>query len=86
MTPGETWSLRITGTDDPSGIDCTVAAVDGPARRRALPHAEDGEALTADVDLPGAGLYRVTVGADRLPSPLTQLVFAGPGGTRPPEG
>lgn len=85
VTPGETWSLRITGTDDPSGIDCTVAAVDGPARRRALPYAEDGDALTADVELPGAGLYRVTVEADRLPSPLTQLVFAGPGGTRPPE-
>lgn len=85
VTPGAAWSLRITGTDDPSGIDCTVAAVDGPVRRQVRPYAEDGDALTADVELPEAGLYRVTVEADRLPSPLTQLVFAGPDGTRPPE-
>lgn len=86
VTPGTPWSLRITGTDDPGGIDCTVAAVDGGVRREVRPYAGGGDALSADVELPAAGLYRVTVEADRLPSPLTQLVFAGDAGTGPAEG
>ncbi|MFE3716457.1 lipase/acyltransferase domain-containing protein [Streptomyces cyaneofuscatus] len=85
VTTGSPWSLRITGTDDPAGIDCTVEAVDGGVRREVRPYAGDGDALSADVELPAAGLYRVTVEADRLPSPLTQLLFAGPGDTRTPQ-
>lgn len=83
VVPNAEWTVRITGTDDPSGIDCTVTAVDGGFRREARLDAGDDDVLEADLEVPDAGLYRVTVEADHLPSPLSQLVFAGPGGTTP---
>ncbi|WP_393058691.1 esterase/lipase family protein [Streptomyces sp. LN549] len=83
VVPNAEWTVRITGTDDPSGVDCTVAAVEGGFQREVSLYAGDDDALGADLEVPDAGLYRVTVEADYLPSPLTQLVFAGPGGTAP---
>lgn len=83
VVPNSEWTIRITGTDDPSGVDCTVASVDGDFQREARLYASDGDALGASVKVPGVGLYRVTVEADYVTSPLTQLVFAGADGLMP---
>ncbi|WP_231573843.1 hypothetical protein [Streptomyces sp. e14] len=74
------WDLSVTGADDPAGVTCSVSAVDSEYSRTARVQT-DGDRLRATVSVPDTGLYRVTVAADHSP-PLTQLVFAGPDGTR----
>ncbi|MEU9502472.1 hypothetical protein [Streptomyces sp. NPDC048196] len=76
ITPHATWEIQITGTDDPAGITCTIAGVDGDFTKRARLYADDDDALTARIQVPDVGLYRVTVDTDG-PAPLTQLVLAG---------
>ncbi|MFF4695872.1 lipase/acyltransferase domain-containing protein [Streptomyces chattanoogensis] len=77
VTPGTTWEIQVTGTDDPAGITCTVTGTDGGFTKPARLYADEDDALTARIQVPDAGLYRVTVEADG-PTPLTQLVLAGP--------
>ncbi|MFF7415462.1 esterase/lipase family protein [Streptomyces lydicus] len=76
VTPNDTWEIRVTGTDDPAGVICTVAGVEGDFTKRARLYADEDNALTARIQVPDGGLYRVTVEADSV-TPLTQLVLAG---------
>ncbi|MGV9248659.1 lipase/acyltransferase domain-containing protein [Streptomyces sp. NPDC003710] len=79
VVPESKWRLKVTGTDDPSGVDCTITAVEGSWSRDARLSATGNDVLHADVQVPEAGLYRLTVDAAYSPTRLTQLVFAGPG-------
>ncbi|MFD4371116.1 esterase/lipase family protein [Streptomyces sp. NPDC058486] len=75
----ERWHLYVTGTDDPAGVRCAIAAVDGDHKSKAPLEADSGNRLRAAVRLPAPGLYRITVDADHSLT-LTQMVFAGPAG------
>ncbi|MFA7766362.1 hypothetical protein [Streptomyces sp. NRRL S-448] len=79
--PHARWDLSITGTDDAAGIECTISAVDGEYTRSARVQADGDDRLRATLTVPDTGLYRVTVRSDQSHT-LTQLVFAGPDGTR----
>ncbi|WP_019354297.1 hypothetical protein [Streptomyces sp. AA1529] len=79
VPPGAEWQVEITGTDDPSGVECTLAALDGDGwSRDGSPYADGDELLRVDLRVPRPGLYRLTVTAPYSPAALTQLVFAGP--------
>ncbi|WP_409239447.1 lipase/acyltransferase domain-containing protein [Streptomyces sp. PA5.6] len=77
VTPGSAWECVVTGTDDPSAVECGIAAVDGSWSRRQLSLDVIGDdRLSSRVSLPAAGLYRITAKADYGPV-VTQIVFAG---------
>ncbi|MFG2894964.1 esterase/lipase family protein [Streptomyces sp. NPDC048248] len=78
VSPDASWEIQLNGTDDPAGITCTIEGVEGDFTKRARLYADDEDALTARVQVPAAGLYRVTVEAGG-PTALTQLVLAGSG-------
>ncbi|WP_331742759.1 lipase/acyltransferase domain-containing protein [Streptomyces sp. NBC_00868] len=78
--PHTKWDIAITGTDDATGIECTISAVDSDYTRSARVHADGDDRLRATLTVPDTGLYRVTVRSDHSHT-LTQLVFAGPDGT-----
>ncbi|MFD5881919.1 lipase/acyltransferase domain-containing protein [Streptomyces yangpuensis] len=80
--PNVRWDVFVSGTDDVSGVEWSVAAVDGSYSRAGLLEAEGDDRLRASVSVPDSGLYRVTVTSDHSPT-VTQLVFAGPDGTKP---
>lgn len=75
VAPATPWRLRLTGTDSPAGIRCTVyEAGTGLVIGSPRLNWQEGE-LGTRVTLPAEGLYRVaidTVGG----SPVTQLVLA----------
>ncbi|MDF4250941.1 hypothetical protein [Streptomyces sp. WMMB303] len=82
VVPGAEWQVDITGTDDPSGVECTLSALDGDGwSREGSPYADGDDLLRVDLRVPRPGLYRLTVTAPYSPTTLTQLVFAGPDGT-----
>ncbi|MFJ8004060.1 esterase/lipase family protein [Streptomyces fagopyri] len=83
VVPGTDWQLRITGTDAPAGIDCTITAVEGTWSRTGRPSASRDDALDVTLQVPDVGLYRITVEAPMSPTVLTQLVFAGPDDVTP---
>uniref|UniRef100_UPI002F909250 lipase/acyltransferase domain-containing protein n=1 Tax=Streptomyces virginiae TaxID=1961 RepID=UPI002F909250 len=79
--PNTRWDLTITGTDEPAGIECTVSAIDVDYSKPTRVQADGDDRLRATLTVPDTGLYRVTVRSDQSHT-LTQLVFAGPDGTR----
>ncbi|MEU7315312.1 hypothetical protein [Streptomyces sp. NPDC007083] len=82
VVPDAEWQVDITGTDDPSGVECTLSALDGDGwSREGSPYADGDDLLRVDLRVPRPGLYRLTVTAPYSPTTLTQLVFAGPDGT-----
>lgn len=83
VTPDTKWQLNVTGTDDPAGVDATIAALDDTWTASPPLYASDDDTLAADLQVPAAGLYRLTVQADRSPTTLTQLILAGPDGMTP---
>ncbi|MEV0125270.1 hypothetical protein AB0I16_27660 [Streptomyces sp. NPDC050703] len=77
VTPGTPWECVVTGTDDPSAVECTITAADGTWTGRQLSFdVSDDDRLTTRVSLPDTGLYRITAKADYGPV-VTQIVFAG---------
>lgn len=78
VSPDTEWQINITGTDHPAGTDITVTALDGTWSTSPPLYASDNDTLAADLQVPKAGLYRVTAQADRSPTTLTQIVLAGP--------
>ncbi|WP_431983453.1 hypothetical protein [Streptomyces qinglanensis] len=79
VVPGAERQAEITGTDDPSGVECTLSAPDGDGwSRDGSPYADGDDLLRVDLRVPRPGLYRLTVTAPYSPTTLTRLVFAGP--------
>ncbi|MFD8778861.1 hypothetical protein [Streptomyces sp. NPDC059916] len=77
VKPDNGWEC-ITGTDEPADIECSIAAVDGNWSSEGFSFdTVDDDRLSARINLPGTGLYRITARAD-YGSEATQLVFAGP--------
>ncbi|MFC9851550.1 esterase/lipase family protein [Streptomyces prasinus] len=79
VTPDAVWDCFVTGTDDPSQVECVVAATEGDWRKIIRLEATDDDRLHAKITLPDEGLYRITAQSEIGPA-ITQLVLAGPEG------
>ncbi|MFF7976746.1 esterase/lipase family protein [Streptomyces sp. NPDC007905] len=78
VTPDAAWDCLVSGTDDPSQVECTIAATEGDWHKNVQFEATDDDRLRAKITLPDQGLYRITAKSDYGPT-VTQLVFSGPG-------
>ncbi|MFD9097799.1 hypothetical protein [Streptomyces collinus] len=83
VTPNTAWDCIISGTDDPSQVECTIAAAEGDWHRSVQLETTEDDRLHAKVIVPDVGLYRIAAKADYGPV-VTQLVFAGPEGRAQP--
>ncbi|MFI9804227.1 hypothetical protein ACIHEJ_07630 [Streptomyces sp. NPDC052301] len=75
--PGEPFTIRLTGADDPSEVHCTVEEVTGAdvsAPTTLKPDRGDPETMTGQCALPRPGLYRIEVTGGL--EPVSHLVMA----------
>ncbi|RNL74227.1 hypothetical protein EBF04_17530 [Streptomyces sp. I6] len=75
VAPDESWDCAISGTDDPSQVEVTIAATEGDWHKNVRFEAIDDDGLGAKITLPDTGLYRITARTDYGPV-VTQLVFS----------
>ncbi|MFI8243397.1 hypothetical protein ACIF83_40165 [Streptomyces sp. NPDC085866] len=79
VSPNAVWGCVVSGTDDPSQVECTIAALEGDWQKKVAFEVIGDDKLGVKVTLPDLGLYRITVQSDYDPF-VTQLDFAGPDG------
>ncbi|MFF9199357.1 hypothetical protein ACF09L_29545 [Streptomyces sp. NPDC014779] len=75
--PGEPFTIRLTGADDPSEVRCTLEEVTGAessARTVLKPDRADRTTLSGQCTLPGPGLFRIEVTGGL--EPVSHLVMA----------
>lgn len=76
VNPDAAWECTVSGTDDPSQVECSIAATEGDWHKNVELEPTDDDRLRAKITLPDMGLYRLTAKTDFGPT-VTQLVFAG---------
>lgn len=75
--PGEPFTIRLTGADDPSEVRCAVEEVTGAevsARATLKPEQSDAATMSGQCTLPRPGLYRIEVTGGL--EPVSHLVMA----------